>query len=102
MIARNELQGETHRDTQQRYLRVIAKAQEVNAILLSLNGDFADIVTYPPKNYERMVALRMRDHSEILPHLSTRLTAYLKLQSTMEHSRGKLLGIEVDRIRNRE
>ena len=27
---------------------VIAKAQEIGAILLSLNGDFADIVNYPP------------------------------------------------------
>jgi predicted nuclease of predicted toxin-antitoxin system len=52
---------------------VIAKAQEVEAILLSLNGDFADIVTYPPKNYKGIVALQMRNHSEILPHLSTRL-----------------------------
>ncbi|MGA1876178.1 MAG: DUF5615 family PIN-like protein [bacterium] len=27
---------------------VILKAQELDAILVSLNGDFADIVTYPP------------------------------------------------------
>jgi len=81
---------------------VIAKAQGVHAILLSLNGDFADIVTHPSKIYKGIVAHQMRNHSVILPHLSTRLTAYLKLQPTMEHSRGKLLGIEVDRIRNRE
>jgi predicted nuclease of predicted toxin-antitoxin system len=30
---------------------VIARAQEIDAILLSLNGDFADIVKYPPTNY---------------------------------------------------
>lgn len=29
---------------------VIAKAQELDAILVSLDGDFADIVTYPPSN----------------------------------------------------
>jgi predicted nuclease of predicted toxin-antitoxin system len=29
---------------------VIAKAQELDAILLSMNGDFADIVTYPPNS----------------------------------------------------
>jgi predicted nuclease of predicted toxin-antitoxin system len=29
--------------------RVIVKAQEITAILLSLNGNFAGIVTYPPK-----------------------------------------------------
>ena len=43
---------------------VIGKAQEVNAILLSLNGDFADIVTYPPRNYRGIVALQMRNDSE--------------------------------------
>jgi hypothetical protein len=31
---------------------VIAKAQQLDAILLSLNGDFADIVTYPPADYQ--------------------------------------------------
>lgn len=45
---------------------VIAKAQEVDAILLSLNGDFADIVTYPSEKYKGIVALQMRNHSEIL------------------------------------
>ena len=45
---------------------VIAKAQEFDATLLSLN-DFADIVTYPPKNYKGIVAVQMRNHSEILP-----------------------------------
>src|SRR5256885_1040333 len=31
---------------------VIAKAQELDAVLVSLNGDFADIVTYPPSDYK--------------------------------------------------
>lgn len=31
---------------------VIAKAQELGAILLSLNGDFADLVAYPPRRYQ--------------------------------------------------
>lgn len=31
---------------------VIEKAKEIDAILLSLNGDFADIVIYPPKGYK--------------------------------------------------
>lgn len=33
---------------------VINKAQELDAILVSVNGDFADIVTYPPANYKGM------------------------------------------------
>lgn len=81
---------------------VIAKAHEVGAILLSLNGDFADIVTYPPKGYNGIIALQMRNHPETLPQLMAKLTAYLKLQPAMEHYRGKLLVVEVDRIRTRE
>jgi predicted nuclease of predicted toxin-antitoxin system len=80
---------------------VIAKAQEVDAILLSLNGDFADIVTYPPEKYKGIVALQMRNHPEILSQLLSRLTSYLELHATMQHYQGKLLVVEVDRIRIR-
>ena len=81
---------------------VIAKAQEIDAILLSLNGDFADIVTYPPKNYKGIVTLQLRNHAEILDQLLVRLTGYLRLQPEMEHYRGKLLVVEVNRMRIRE
>jgi predicted nuclease of predicted toxin-antitoxin system len=80
---------------------VIAKAQEIGAILISLNGDFADIVTYPPGRYQGIVALQVRNHPEALPHLMARLTGYLKAQPAMQHYRGKLLVVEVDRIRVR-
>ena len=30
---------------------VIEEAQEMGAILLSLNGDFADLIRYPPEHY---------------------------------------------------
>jgi predicted nuclease of predicted toxin-antitoxin system len=81
---------------------VIAKAQEIDAILISLNGDFADIVTYPPKKYKGIVALQMRNHAEILERLMARFAEYLKTQPTMEHYRAKLLVVEVNRIRIRE
>jgi predicted nuclease of predicted toxin-antitoxin system len=83
-------------------LVVITKAQEIGAILLSLNGDFSHIVNYPPKNYKGIVALQMHNHAEILPELIARLTAYLKVNTTMDHYRGKLLVVGVDRIRIRE
>jgi hypothetical protein len=79
-------------------LVVITKAQEIDAILLSLNGDFSHIVNYPPKNYKGIVALQIHNHAEILPKLIARLTAYLKVNTTMDHYRGKLLVVEVDRI----
>jgi hypothetical protein len=60
------------------------------------------IVNYPPKNYKGVVAMQMHNHSEILPKLVARLTAYLKVYTTMDHYRGKLLVVEVDRIRIRE
>ena len=31
---------------------VLAKAQELDAILVSLNGDFSDIVSYPPSRFK--------------------------------------------------
>jgi hypothetical protein len=33
------------------HLAVIAEAQDLGAVLLSLNGDFADIVAYPPEKF---------------------------------------------------
>ena len=36
---------------------VIAKAQEIDAILLS-NSDFAEIVSYPPENYKELSLCR--------------------------------------------
>ena len=81
---------------------VIAKAQELDAILVSLNGDFADIVTYPPANYKGIISLQLKNRLEIIPQLMERLIRYLSLNSNMEHYRGKLLLVEVYRIRIRE
>ena len=81
---------------------VIAKAQEIGAVLLSLNGDFADIVTYPPDRYKGIVALQVRNHPEVLPHLMARLKAYLKAEPAVEFYRGKLLVVDAGRIRIRE
>lgn len=81
---------------------VIAKAQDLDSILLSLNGDFADIVTYPPARFKGIIAIQMRNHPEILPKVMARLVGYLQLQPSMEHYRGKLFVVEVNRIRIRE
>ncbi|MGB3262533.1 MAG: DUF5615 family PIN-like protein [Microcoleus sp.] len=81
---------------------VIVKAQELNTILVSLNGDFADIVTYPPSSYQGIISLQLRNHPEIIPQLMSRLTEYLSLHDSEEHYRGKLLLVEVYRIRIRE
>lgn len=81
---------------------VIAKAQELEAILVSLNGDFADIVTYPPSAYQGIISIQLKNHPEIIPQLMVRLTEYLSLHDRPEHYQGKLLIVEVYRIRVKE
>lgn len=81
---------------------VIAKAQELDCVLLSLNSDFADIVTYPPTGYKGIISLQMRNHPEIEPHLIAKLRDYLSAHPRMDHYSGKLLVVEVHRIRIRE
>ena len=81
---------------------VIAKAQELGAILLSLNGDFADIVAYPPAKYVGIVAIQLHNHPEIIPQLMERLVAFLDGHRDQEFYHGKLLIIEVHRVRIRQ
>jgi predicted nuclease of predicted toxin-antitoxin system len=52
---------------------VITTAQKLNSILLSLNGDFTDILNYPPSRYKGTISLQVRNHPEITPQLMERL-----------------------------
>jgi len=78
---------------------VILKAQELNSVLISLNGDFADIVKYPPSNYKGIIAVQVRNHPEIIPYIVARLKDYLLKNPTAEHYEGKLFLVEAHRIR---
>ena len=80
---------------------VIAKAQELGAILISLNGDFSDIVTYPPANHLGIVAIQLHNHPEIIPQVMERLTAFLNGHPEQAFYHGKLFSVEVNRIRIR-
>lgn len=80
---------------------VIAKAQEEGAILLSLNGDFADIVAYPPSKFEGIVTLQLRNRPSLTGTLMERLLAYVEQHPTQDHYRGKLIWGEPHRIRVR-
>jgi predicted nuclease of predicted toxin-antitoxin system len=80
---------------------VIAKAQEMRAILISLNGDFADIVTYPPRSYLGIIALQVHDHPEVIPSVMQRLLDYLSAHPDQAHYAGVLLLVEPHRIRIR-
>jgi hypothetical protein len=69
---------------------------------LSLNGDFADIVTYPPANYGGIVSIQLRNYPAIIPLLMQGLLNYLSKHCDVKHYQGKLFIVEVNRIRIRE
>ena len=82
-------------------IAVIAKAQELDAVLLSLNGDFADIVAYPPSQFKGIIALQVLNHPEITSRIVERLQRYLELHPQMAAYRGKLIVVEASRVRVR-
>ena len=81
---------------------VIAKAQALGAILLTLDGDFADIVAYPPGSYLGIVALQLNNHPEIIPQLMARLLSFLAAYPDQSFYCGKLIIGEVHRVRIRQ
>ena len=83
-------------------LDVISKAQELDSILVSLNGDFADIVTYPPSKYKGIIALQVRNHPEVIPQLLEKLKEFVTAHPKDSEYLGKLLLVEAHRIRIRE
>ena len=80
---------------------VIETVQQFAAILISLNGDFCDIVTYPPSQYKGIISLQIKNHPEIIPDLFERLHHYFDTHTEMSDYTGKLLIVEVHRIRSR-
>lgn len=80
---------------------VIAKARELNAVLVSLNGDFADIVQYPPQAYAGIVALQIRGRPEMLDGILHRVLRHFADDPDQSHYAGKLLLAEIHRIRVR-
>lgn len=80
---------------------VISKADELNAVLLSLNGDFADIVSYPPENYKGIISLQIKNHPETMPLLISKLKDYLSAHPHETEYVGKLIVVETHRIRIR-
>jgi predicted nuclease of predicted toxin-antitoxin system len=81
---------------------VIGQAQQSPAILLSLNGDFADIVAYPPANYSGIIAIQLHNHPEVIPSLMERLVAFLSANASQTYYHVKLFIVEPHRIRIRE
>ena len=67
---------------------IVTRAKEIDSILISLNGDFADIITYPPNAYEGSIALQVKNHPEVIPQLMARLKLYLLARPDRAFYRG--------------
>ncbi len=78
---------------------VIAKAQELACVLITMDGDFADLVRFPPENYAGIIALQVKNHPQVFSQILDRLLAFLA-EST-EHVSGRLIIVEPHRIRLR-
>ena len=81
---------------------VISEAQARDAILISLDSDFSDIVAYPPRNYHGIITLQIRDHPEVTPQIMDRLKNLLAAHGDPDYYKGKLFVVEVHRIRIRD
>lgn len=62
----------------------------------------AGIVTYPPANYQGIIALQVRNHPEVVPVLMQRLMRYLSAYPQMSIYKGHLFLVEAHRIRIRK
>lgn len=80
---------------------VIQEAQRQQAILVSLNGDFADIVAYPPSQYRGIVALQVRNRPQAVPAMMEVLEEHLRAYPSQTDYSGRLLVVEPHRIRIR-
>src|SRR5260221_5839253 len=73
---------------------VIGHAKKLEAVLVSLNGDFSDIVAYPPADFHGIVAIQLHNHPEAIPQLMERLTTFFAANPSQEFYRGKLFIVE--------
>src|SRR4051794_4183120 len=78
---------------------VIALAQKLDAVLLTIDLDFANVIDYPPANYQGIIVARYEIHDEVL------LTSTLKQMLTTlyrDELRASLIIVEPKRYRVRK
>ena len=79
----------------------LGESAESQRYLVSLNGDFADIVRYPATERGGIIALQLRGHPRTLTAILV-LTVYLRIHPDRNEYRGKLLLVEASRTRLRQ
>ena len=79
---------------------VLDKAGHLVAVLVSLDGDFADIVRFPPRDYGGIIGLQVKNRPSVIPHIMASLLEFLEGRVASD-LKGKLIIVEPDRIRIR-
>jgi len=69
---------------------VIATAQELDCVLLSLNGDSPTSSHILLPSYGGIIAIQLHNHPEIIPPLMAHLSSFWTPQSDRDYFRGKL------------
>jgi predicted nuclease of predicted toxin-antitoxin system len=80
---------------------VIEKASELGCILITLNGDFTDIINCPPSRYPGIIALQVKNRVRATSQILDRLCSYLRNHPQVMHYSGKLFIVDAIRIRIR-
>jgi len=81
-------------------LLVIKKAQELNLILLTEDGDFGNIIQYPPANYKGIVVIQMKKPDQ-MPDLQIRLKQLIESYKKSDDYQQKLFVLDPHKIRIR-
>jgi predicted nuclease of predicted toxin-antitoxin system len=80
---------------------VIEVAQRLYSVLVSLNGDFSDIVAYPSARFGGIISLQVRNRPEILDAIINNLLSYVNGHPEQESYHGLLILVEAHRTRVR-
>jgi predicted nuclease of predicted toxin-antitoxin system len=79
---------------------VLSEAARLGTVLVSLDGDFADIVRYPPGDFDGIIGLQVKNRPSVIPHIVSRLLEFLESRPESD-LKGRLILVEPDRIRVR-
>jgi predicted nuclease of predicted toxin-antitoxin system len=77
---------------------VIALAQKLDSVLLTVDMDFANLLDYPPQNYQGIIVMRYRnaDEEDVINILKQALQALYR-----DHLRGALVIVTASHYRVR-
>ena len=79
---------------------VLGKAQELGAVLISVNGDFSQIVEYPPSQYGGIISLRERNQPNSVEPILEQLFKFLDGKNQQDIV-GRLVIVETFGFRQR-